>query len=301
MRRVVPTLILAASAATAAGLAAQQPMGTVATHDALVTGGLEVHGERATLVSNTAVTAYDRTAPIALARGGEVLVCSTSQFHLLHSGPGTSLVFALDRGAFELRSASQQQDVILTPDLRFTMASSGPLDLRLRVTPNGDTCVENDGLKAPVLAIGDSFSNATYRLLPGQHVLFEHGNLREVVDHEHSSCGCPPAGPVNVLGANASTAAAQASQEHPFPLAQSQGLAPNPEHTMPPPGTAETQMSSTLAYNAGDPVPAAGTPAASPSAKPTAAEPHDFAGAIAAFFHRLFHRDHAKQGQTPQN
>lgn len=293
MRRILYILLFASAAA------AQQPMGTVATHDALVTGGLEVHGERATLVSNTAITAYDRTAPVALSRGGQVLVCSTSQFHLLHSGPGSSLVFALDRGAFELRSSSQPQDVILTPDLRFTIAAGGQLDLRMRVTPNGDTCVENAGNKAPVLAIADSFSSASYRLMPGQHVLFEHGSVREVVDHEHSACGCPSSAPVELLGTNASPAAVQAEKENPFPLAQSQGLAPMPEHTMPPPGTAEVQMSSTLAYSAGDAPPSPNS-TTTPAAKPQE-EPHDLAGAIAAFFHRLFHPHETKKSpQTPQ-
>jgi hypothetical protein len=64
----------------------QQGMGTVATKDALVTGGLEVQGDRARLMSNASVTAYDHTAVIGLDRGGEVLVCATSEFHLLHSG-----------------------------------------------------------------------------------------------------------------------------------------------------------------------------------------------------------------------
>ena len=97
------TLIVAFSAACAT---AQQPapqvMGTVATHDALVTGGLEVQGERARLFSNASVTAYDRTASVNLDRGGEVLVCATSAFHLLHSGQGNALLFGLDRGAMEI-------------------------------------------------------------------------------------------------------------------------------------------------------------------------------------------------------
>ena len=61
-------------------------MGTVATKDALVTGGLEVKGDRARLMSNTSVTAYDHTAQVKLERGGDVLVCATSQFHLLAFG-----------------------------------------------------------------------------------------------------------------------------------------------------------------------------------------------------------------------
>jgi hypothetical protein len=57
---------------------AQEPgarvMGTVATKDALVTGGLEVKGDRARLMSNASVTAYDHTAQVKLERGGELLV-----------------------------------------------------------------------------------------------------------------------------------------------------------------------------------------------------------------------------------
>ena len=166
-------------------------MGTVATKDALVTGGLEVKGDRARLMSNTSVTAYDHTAQVKLERGGEVLVCATSQFHLLHSGTGKSLLFGLDRGALELHSPTEGQDVILTPDIRFTVEANGSYDLGLRVTRDGDTCVENAGKKAPVLMLNDAFSRASYRLMAGQHVLFEHGNLREVVDNEQSPCGCP--------------------------------------------------------------------------------------------------------------
>ncbi|HEY5380648.1 MAG TPA: hypothetical protein VIJ65_00200, partial [Acidobacteriaceae bacterium] len=68
MRRVLLILALAVTAA------AQQPspasMGTVPTRDALVTGGLEVRGDNASLVSNASITAYDHPAPITLDRGG---------------------------------------------------------------------------------------------------------------------------------------------------------------------------------------------------------------------------------------
>ena len=44
--------------------------------------------------------------------------------------------------------------------------------------------------------------------------MFQHGSLREVVDQEKESCGCPPA-PSETKGND-------------FPLAQSEGLAPAP-------------------------------------------------------------------------
>jgi hypothetical protein len=291
-------LLAAAFAIPGCAAFAQQSMGSVATHDALVTGGLEVHGEKANLLSNTSITAYSSTAPIDLERGGEVLVCATSEFHLLHSGGGESLSFGLDRGAIEIHSPSQPQDVILTPDLRFTLATQGKLDLRVRVTRDGDTCVDNAGAEAPTLQISDVFSNASYNLTAGQHVMFEHGDLHQVVDRETSSCGCP-AEPSVAVAASGSPAAVAAAQ-NPFPTAVSQGLAPEsvPANT-PPPGQEHVQVASTLAYGATQPEPPAAAPpkpaappvqAAAVSTEPPPSPPgaRDIFHAVGRFFKRLF-------------
>jgi hypothetical protein len=317
-------LSLAMATMSAVAAAAQQPapvsMGTVPTRDALVTGGLEVRGDTARLLTNTSVTAYDHSAAISLARGGEVLVCATSQFHLLHSGSENSLLFGLDRGAIELHTDSSPQDVILTPDIRFTLEHPGHYDLRLRVTPNGDTCVENSGTAAPVLTLADPFSGASYRLIPGQHVLFEHGSLREVVDNERSPCGCPPAPmPSQQVAATPSANPAQpatpttAAAEHPFPAAASVGLAPTPSpaRTPTPAGQQQTQVATTLSYDAAHPnavppstveppkpAPTTGSTSGSPtgtgngtSATPPPTPPgaHDLFHSIGHFFHKLFH------------
>lgn len=303
------------------------PMGTVPTRDAKVTGGLEVQGESARLLTNASVTAFDHTASIALARGGEVLVCSTSQFHLLRSGAAGSLLFGLDRGAVEVHSASQPQDVLLTPDIQFAVQAPGQFDLKVRVTPNGDTCVDNTGTAAPVLLLSDVFSSTSYRLLPGQHVLFEHGSLREVVDRERSSCGCPtPTPPPQVVAsARASTGEpttpSVAAVQHPFPEAESNGLAPAVPVANSPEGVKGTQVATTLSYGEGQgpppstlPVPASPTATAASSAQrsatsaggtssattgsaaDTSPEPppappgaHDLAHAFGRFFHKLFH------------
>jgi hypothetical protein len=304
-----------------ASAAAQQPapasMGTVPIRDALVTGGLEVQGSTARLVSNVSITAHDHSAAISLTRGGDVLVCATSQFHLLHSGTENSLLFGLDRGAIEIHSPTQPQDVILTPDIRFTLEHPGRYDLRLRVTPNGDTCVDNAGASAPVLALADPFSGITYRLIPGQHVLFEHGSLREVVDNERSPCGCPPSlAPPTQLATPAPgepIAPTVAAAEHPFPAAASVGLAPTPAppHDTAPPGQQQTQVSTVFTYDAAHPnaVPpstvepprpasssgsATGSPpgagdATSATPPPTPPGAHDLFHSIGHFFHKLFH------------
>jgi hypothetical protein len=101
------------------------------------------------------------------------------------------LLFSLDRGAIEVEMNSSLNDSIMTPDLRFTIVNKGPLDLRLRVAGNGDTCVESRGQYAPTLNISDPFGETMYQVAAGQHVLFEHGSLHEVVDKEQGPCGCP--------------------------------------------------------------------------------------------------------------
>jgi hypothetical protein len=169
-------------------------------------------------------------------------------------------MLALDRGAIEIQMAATTNDVVMTPDLRFSMHSEGPLDLRIRVTKNGDTCVENRGAKAPALNVADQFGEATYELRAGQHVLFEHGSLKEVVDHESSACGCPPEPVVSVAdeGASSATPAAPgsavaaklAADQHPFPAAVSAGLASPPPVPQAPAGVVHAQVSTTLSYGA---------------------------------------------------
>ncbi|MEO7027892.1 MAG: nuclease [Acidobacteriaceae bacterium] len=288
---------------------AQKAMGSIATADASVSGGLEVSGPRARLISNASITANDRTAQIDLDRGGLVQVCATSAFHLLRSGTGDALLFALDRGAMEIRTASRAQDAILTPDLRFTMLTAGPLDLRMRVTREGDTCVENRGDTAPVLQIRESFGDATYHLAPGQHVLFEHGSLHEVVDRERSDCGCPAATPA-MIAASAPNATSvvtpqQVAALNPFPAAQSADLSPTPP-VIPVVPSARNAASATLNYDgpASAPPSQPVKPASPPmqrtpaivAALPVASVPplmppgaHDIFHAIGHFFHRLFH------------
>jgi hypothetical protein len=236
------------------------PIGTVGMQDATVAGALEVSNGRAILVGSSTVTARDHLAEIALNRGGTVRVCATSGLHVTagKSADGAvPLMLALDRGAIEVEMAATAHDVVTTPDLRFTMSGDGPLDLQLRVTRNGDTCVENRGAKAPMVNVADQFGEATYELKAGQHVLFEHGSLKEVVDHESSSCGCPPEQTMSVADALINSAAPgggaaekTAAEQHPFPAAVSAGLAPAtvPQATT---GAVHTQVTTALSSSEG--------------------------------------------------
>ncbi len=252
---------------------AQQPIGMVGVQDATVAGALEVTNGRAVLVGSTIVTAKDHTAEVSLNRGGAVRICATSGLHLTagKSSAGVQpLLLALDRGAIEVKMSATTSDVVMTPDLRFVTLTDGPLNLQIRVTRNGDTCVENHGDDAPTLDVSDPFGEATYNLRAGQHVLFEHGSLKEVVDHESSPCGCPPEPVVSVADAGTTSAtpaapgsavAQQAAEQHPFPAAVSQGLAPVPPVPQAPPGVVHAQVTTTLSYDAGTTPEASDSPA----------------------------------------
>ena len=202
------------------------------------------------------------------------------------------LLFSLDSGAIEIQTTATPTDAVMTPDLRFTARTGGPLDLRLRVARNGDTCVENRGAGAPVLEVSDPFGDAVYELAAGQHVLFEHGSLREVVDHESSLCGCPDEKGVPVADALMAPATAAAVQ-HPFPVAISEGLAPEAEVPQAPTGEVHAQVSETLSYNAPPSAQAgSGAEAGAPSSAATAQAPpvNDLAHIVGRFFHKLFRR-----------
>jgi hypothetical protein len=169
-----------------------------------------------------------------------------------------------------------------------------------------------------MLNVADQFGEAAYELRAGQHVLFEHGSLKEVVDHESSSCGCPPeqttmsvadallhpGTPGNGTTGDAATAEKPAAEQHPFPAAVSAGLAPPSAVPQAPAGAAHTQVSAALSSGEGaDSVAEPGTatekappsaPAPSVSAAPQvaalqAAPPkHDLVHSLGRFFKHIF-------------
>jgi pyruvate/2-oxoglutarate dehydrogenase complex dihydrolipoamide acyltransferase (E2) component len=219
------------------------------------------------------VTARDHTAPITLGRGGTVRVCQTSALHVTESKSAETsapLLFSLDRGAIEIEMSGTLNDAIMTPDLRFTVVNKGPLDLRLRVARNGDTCVENRGANAPTLNISDPFGEALYQVGPGQHVMFEHGNLHEVVDHENSPCGCPDRGGLSIADALLASGGPTPAVKAPAPATAAQPVAPVAvQATVPAPAQPDPQAQLQTAEQA-----------AAQAAMRAAEEKHPFPAAI---------------------
>src|ERR1700723_2973939 len=287
-------LLIGSLLSVAPFLVAQQPIGRTSAPEVQVSGAGDIaHGET-TLGNGSEITAGKQAVKITLERGGELRLCSTSSVHLSKDrsieDPGSSaLMMALDRGAIEANyDVGKYSDVLLTPDLRILISGPGQAQLSIRVNTQGDTCVDNHGPGAPYITVSSQLEGGAYRVLPDQRVNFEHGSLREVVDHEPEPCGCPavpvtsvaragggttpnPAPPGRPVGGPSSTASDTA-----FPIAESEGLAaPPPPSAAPvvPPGETHAEVTVPLTYNGENPAPAPPTPAAPAAAAPTSPAP----------------------------
>jgi hypothetical protein len=270
-------------------LVAQQPIGRTSATEVQVSGAVEIsHGE--TILGNgSAITAGDQAVKIALQRGGSLRLCSTSSVHLskdrsIDDPASSALMMALDRGAIEANyTVGKYSDVLLTPDLRILISGPGQADLSIRVNAKGDTCVDNHGTGAPYVTVTSQLEGGAYRVLPDQRVNFEHGSLREVVDHEPELCGCPVMPATSVAGnpvpaAQPAGGPSSTPADTKFPIAESEGLAPAPKPgPMPvvPAGETHAQVTVPLTYSGETPpaVPPAPAPAAIPPPAPVEVAP----------------------------
>jgi hypothetical protein len=188
------------------------------------------------------------------------------------------LMIAMDHGAVEASFATgQNSDILVTPDFRILIGGPGAAEVRVRLGQHGDTCVDNAGVNAPYVLVSSIFESGAYRVQAGQHVMFQHGSLREVVDNEKEPCGCPPAAP----------------KGNEFPLAQSEGLAPTPKapqadttlnQRAAPPQVVPPLVHSNAAHA---PQQAEGT-AATTATKPPAKKRPGLFSSVGKFFRRIF-------------
>jgi hypothetical protein len=197
-------------------------------------------------------------------------------------------MMAMDHGAIEASFATgRNADILLTPDFRILIGGPGSANVKVRLAQGGDTCIDNPGSNAPYVLVTSVFDGSIYRVQPGQRVMFQHGSLREVVDQEKESCGCPPA-PSEMKGND-------------FPLAQSEGLAPAPapKPTPAPKSAKSAQPTLPLVYNAdkaavaATPQPPTAPPASAAAATPAQAETAqikkpNFFTRVGHFFRRIF-------------
>lgn len=261
-----------------------------------VTGALRVTEGKAFIATNGTITAGTKATNVVLPRRGVLRVCASTSVHLstdasVPAGETPGLMMALDHGAVEASFATgRNSDMLLTPDFRILIGGPGSADVKVRLAPHGDTCVENAGPNAPYVLVSSVFEGGAYRVQPGQRVMFQHGSLNEVVDQEKEPCGCPPD---------------PRAGSNDFPLAQSAGMAPlekiTPALVTSP--TPQQGLDEPLVYTAPAvaPHPAAQSPApappatvaqeptpAAPAPTPTSKKKPGFFRSIGRFFKKVF-------------
>jgi hypothetical protein len=286
------------AAPPAGSLAAAAPIAIVAIDaSGTVTGAMRVADGKAIIATSGTVTAGTKTTEVVLPRRGVLRVCASTSVQLasdatVPAGDAPGLMMALDHGALEASFATgRNSDIVLTPDFRILIGGPGAAEVKVRLAPHGDTCVDNPGANAPYVVVSSVFDGGAYRVQPGQRVMFQHGSLSAVVDQEKEPCGCPPE---------------PRPESNDFPLAQSAGLAPLAKPVPAPQPSAEAAakppqpLNEPLVYSA--PAPAPDKPVAEPSTSPTApsapavpAAPvpvpkkkAGFFGSIGHFFKKIF-------------
>lgn len=255
-----------------------------------VTGDLQVSNGRAFIAANGTIASGEQSTHVTLPYRGTLLVCAYTTVKLTANastlnGEVPGLMLAMEHGAVEMsfaagRANTQNADFLLTPDFRILISGPGAADLKVRLGPAGDTCVDNPGANAPYVLVSSLFDGGAYRVQAGQRVMFQHGSLHEVVDQEKESCGCPPL----------------VAEGNEFPLAQSEGLAPQPKPGPEPPS--QTMPVEPLVYNSANHAPqaaagaeAATTPAANAEAntpKAPAEKKPGFFAKVGRLFKRIF-------------
>jgi hypothetical protein len=291
-----------AEALPAVSASAHTPIAIVPVDaSATVTGALEITRGKAMIATAGSITSGAKATDVILPRRGTLRVCASTSVRLaadmsVPAGETAGLMMALDQGAVETSFATgRNADIVLTPDFRILIGGPGASDVKVRLGQHGDTCVDNPGLNAPYVLVSSVFDGETYRVQPGQRVMFQHGSLREVVDDEKEPCGCPPE---------------PRPGTNDFPLAESAGLTPNaPPVTAPPTAPAhavpnQTVLDTPLEYDAQPPAepaaqsapePAApamakseAAPASAPNANPATQKKAGLFRRIGHFFKRVF-------------
>jgi hypothetical protein len=277
------------------------PIAIVPVEGVELTGAMDVAEGKAVIAASGSVTAGEHAATITLPHRGNLRLCATTKVGLTadssvpvsaEASGAPGLMMALDRGAIEANFATgANSDVILTPDFRIIISGPGTAAVQVRLGAKGDTCVDNRGPNAPYVTVSSVFEGGVYRVQADQRVMFQHGSLREVVDNEKESCGCPPELPKAMPGTGTGNE---------FPVAQSAGLAPLPAvpPNAAPPGVQAAQVTAQLGYDgaksgAGPETAKAAVEVSAPVAAPAVpapkpAEKRGFFSGIGRFFRRLF-------------
>jgi hypothetical protein len=175
--------------------AAQQAIGELYATDASVKGSVILAGSGTSVLSGSSIAAGAQSATLKLERGGSLLVCEGTKLSITASQSGRELLFSLNSGNLELNyPLGAEADTLLTPDFRLLLPGPGTIHVAVRVTPQGDTCVQSLPWNVSAIVVSESMGDATYQVKPDEAVLFKGGHLSQASPSK-SNCGCPKSQP----------------------------------------------------------------------------------------------------------
>lgn len=181
---------------TPAFVAAQQAIGELYASDASVRGAVILAGSGTSILSGSSIQAGVQPATLKLERGGVLLVCEGTKLSVSSSQNGRELLFSLNSGNLEMNyPLGAEADTLLTPDLRLLLPGPGTVHVAVRVTPQGDTCIQSLASNASAIVVSETMGDATYQVKPDQAVLFKSARLSEASSFK-GNCGCPAPPPI---------------------------------------------------------------------------------------------------------
>jgi hypothetical protein len=122
-----------------------------------------------------------------------------------------------------------EADTLLTPDLRLLMPGPGKVHVAVRVSAQGDTCVQSLPGNVAAIVVSETMGDATYQVKPDEAVLFKSGHLGQA-SQSKQNCGCPASPPIPTQVAKAAPAPPPAATPKPVP--QPAPPPPSPEQHM---------------------------------------------------------------------
>jgi len=263
LHRVVFLLTLVGFALGIAA-AAQQPIGELYATDASVKGSVLLAGSGTSVLSGSSIQAGAQSATLKLERGGNVLVCEGTKLSVNSSQSGRELLFSLNTGNLELNyPLGTEADTLLTPDLRLILPGPGTVHVAVRVTPQGDTCVQSLPWNVSAITISENMGDASYQVKPDEAVVFKGGHLTQAI-RANENCGCPRSVPVLVAKAEppapppatAKPAESPAAPPPVIPPKNSTDLASAPPPPLPPSSPEQhLAVEAPFVFRGSDPVP----------------------------------------------
>ena len=177
---------------------AQQNIGELYATDASVKGSVILAGSGTSVLSGSQIAAGTQTATLKLERGGSVLVCPGTSLTVSSSENGRRLMFSVNAGNLEFDyPIGSSSDSLLTPDFRLLLPGPGRIHVALRVSGNGDTCVQSLPMNGSALLVSEAMGDESYQVKQDEAVLFKGGHIQGATRNSQS-CGCPAPVPVQV-------------------------------------------------------------------------------------------------------